>query len=224
MKNDSLFLGILYNRRSHFAPPSMGRKWVVGADSSHTEISVIVWLCVTSTPQWQQLLINPTSHHPALPTGGFSPKLFPLNFLLCVWLRVFGWCGGGDFSNCSLSTHAHNLYSYRRTLLSLFCTSGSRRQPANCVHVFKPIQCRLHQLCLQEFGNCDWNYVSAPSPHEMLITLWWLAYTGSGMLPLCCTAVILCRGAWGQRNNEALKCLRSPSGTLMNGDRLYLQS
>lgn len=106
MKNDSLFLGILYNRRSHFAPPSMGRKWVVGADSSHTEISVIVWLRVTSTPQWQQLLINPTSHHPALPIGGFSPKLSPLNFFsvyltACVWM--VRWWGGG-FSDCSLST------------------------------------------------------------------------------------------------------------------------
>lgn len=51
-----------------------------------------------------------------------------------------------------------------------------------------------------------------------------MAYTGSGMLPLCCTAVISCQGAWGQRNNDALKCLRSPSGALMNGDRLCLQS
>lgn len=87
-------------------PPSVGRKWVEGADSSHTEISVIAWLRVTRTPQWQQLLINPTSHHPALPIGGFSPKLFLPNFFLCFWLHVMGCCScGGDFSDCSLSTY-----------------------------------------------------------------------------------------------------------------------
>lgn len=139
MKNDSLFLGVLYNRRPHFAPPSMGRKWVVGADSSHTEISVIAWLRVTSTPQWQQLLINPTSHHQALPHGGFSLKLFPLNFFPlrfdCVCLD--GAVGGG-FWKCSLSTYCvHNLDCYRMTALSLFHTSESGRKPTNCVHVFQ---------------------------------------------------------------------------------------
>lgn len=106
-------LGILSNRRSHFAPSSMGRKWVVGADSSHTEISVIVWLHVTSSPQWQQLLINPTSHHSALPIGSFTPKLFSELFFFCVLrLCVFGWCsgwgggvGGTGVCNCSHSTH-----------------------------------------------------------------------------------------------------------------------
>lgn len=96
MKNESLFFGILCNRRTHFAhplPTSLGRKWVVGADSFHTEISLIVWLRVTSTPQWQQLLINPTIHHPALAIGGLSPKLFHLNFP-CAFqpCGVRKWC------------------------------------------------------------------------------------------------------------------------------------
>lgn len=73
------------------------------ADSSHTEISVIVWRRVTSAPQWQQLLINPTSHHPALPIGGFSPKLFPLHFSsVCLTL-----CGaGGGISRTAVSQPA----------------------------------------------------------------------------------------------------------------------
>lgn len=53
------------------------------------------------------------------------------------------------------------------TPLSLFHTCESGRQPTSCV-VFKPADVKL---CLQEFGNCDLNYVSTPSPHEMLINL-----------------------------------------------------
>lgn len=99
MKNDSLVFG---TTDGPLPPaPQWGRKWVVGADSSHTELSVIVWLCVTSTPQWQQPLINPTSPHHALPIGGFSPKLFLiLTFLsVCLFVCVCSSWGYFQFPN-----------------------------------------------------------------------------------------------------------------------------
>lgn len=43
--------------------------------------------------------------------------------------------------------------------------------------------------------------------------LWWSACTRSGMLALCCTAVVLCCSTWRQQRNEALKCLCCLPGT-----------
>lgn len=139
MKNDSLFLGVLYNRRPHFAPPSMGRKWVVGADSSHTEISVMAWLRVTSTPQWQQLLINPTSHHQALPHGGFSRKPFPLNFFpLCFDCVCLDGAVGGGFWKCSFSTYCvHIVTGWHRCHFSTLLKAAE--SPLTVFTCFNPL-------------------------------------------------------------------------------------
>lgn len=71
-----------------FCTPSLPQVWrerVVGADSSRTESPIIVRLRVTSTPQWQQLLINPTSQSQAPPCPLVaSLQSFPLLHLcLC---------------------------------------------------------------------------------------------------------------------------------------------
>lgn len=68
------------------ASPSMGRKWVGGADSSHTELSVIVLLCVTSTPQRQQPLINPTVRPPTTPCPLVAS---PTNFVFISTFFLF---------------------------------------------------------------------------------------------------------------------------------------
>lgn len=132
-----------------FCPPPplslVGRKWVVGAESSHTEISVIVRLRVTRTPQWQQLLINPTSQlqAPPCPLAASPQNFLPLtSFSSCVFFffffffMVWRWRGvsNGSFPNCRIVVC---ITCVAIILLSLCHTFGSGRRPTNCPRVFK---------------------------------------------------------------------------------------
>lgn len=143
MRNESHSLSIMYKSWPYFVPPcpQTGRKWVMGAEPSRTEGPVIVRLRVTRTPQWHQILINPTSQRKA-PPGPLVASLqnFPPLHLrsVCVFsaLRQWQlWWGFLSQTHYGVVCLARLAAGSCRCLLAALLEAGDG--PTNWIHVFE---------------------------------------------------------------------------------------